>query len=136
MRGGFQMLTRKILMTLVCAIALPAVAMENPVPSDTLDEQNEVKSFHLFGGMDGWNALGRDALIVWTSPSKAYLVQLRRPSHGLRFATQIGITSTVGTVSAGFDSVIVEGWRYPIKSIHTLDRARAKELLSSANRSS
>ncbi len=85
-----------------------------------------VTDFHTFGRLDSWRSIDRDTLIVWTTPFRPYLIELQRPALGLRFAHAIGITSTNGTVHAKFDSVQVDGLRYPIRSIYRLDKDQAK----------
>ena len=79
------------------------------------------------GRFSSWRAVGRDEFILWTSPSKPYLVRIWRPSTSLRFVHTIGVSSTAGRVSK-FDYVIIDGQRYPIKSIVALDRETAKEM--------
>lgn len=82
--------------------------------------------------LDGWRPIDRDTLIIWATPFRPYLVELSRPSNGLRFAEAIGVTSTAGTVYAKFDSVIVDGFRYPIRAIYSIDRDTAREMKSPA----
>ncbi len=79
------------------------------------------------GRFSSWRVVGRDEFILWTSPSKPYLVRIWRPSTSLRFVHTIGVSSTAGRVSK-FDYVIIDGQRYPIKSIVALDRETAKEM--------
>lgn len=74
-----------------------------------------------------WRAVGRDELVVWASPSRAYLVKTWRPFSSLRFAHYIGVTSTAGRVTR-FDRVIVNGERLPIRSIVAIDREYARDL--------
>ena len=66
-----------------------------------------VPSFHFFGRLDSWTPLGDSAVAVWTRPNEAYLLTLFGPCNGLEFTPFIGLTSSVGTVSARFDKVLV-----------------------------
>lgn len=91
-----------------------------------------VDSIWIAHRLDGWRPIDRDTLIVWTTPFKPYLVELSRPSYDLRFAQAIGVTSTAGTVYAKFDSVIVDGLRYPIRAIYQIDRETARHMKKSA----
>jgi Family of unknown function (DUF6491) len=95
---------------------------------------SEVRSFPLFGNAYNWRALSDDSLIVWTTPSRPYLLQLNRRSPELKFKIGIGLTSFGGRVSAKFDDVVVDGWKYPIKAIYQLDRDTAKILVSNRQR--
>jgi Family of unknown function (DUF6491) len=87
-----------------------------------------VGKFRIMNRLDGWRALDRNTLIVWSSPFRPYLVELTRDSHGLRHAFAIGITSTAGSVYERFDSVVVDGFRYPIEAIYELDAKTARQL--------
>ncbi|WP_407352021.1 DUF6491 family protein [Luteimonas sp. R10] len=68
-----------------------------------------VRDFRFFGRLSGWTPLGDDALVVWTRPNEAYLLELMGPCQDLDFASAIGLTSFSGQVSARFDEVIVYG---------------------------
>jgi hypothetical protein len=87
-----------------------------------------VGKFRIMHSLDGWRALDRNTLIVWTSAFRPYLVELTRDSHGLRNAFAIGITSTAGSVYEKFDSVVVDGFRYPIEAIYELDAETARQM--------
>ena len=70
-----------------------------------------IQQFTWLGHFDSWEPLGQTDLVVFTSPSDAYLLKVWPPCD-LRFAFDgrggetIGVTSTGGTVSARLDSVI------------------------------
>lgn len=85
-----------------------------------------IESFHFFGQLDSWRAVDRDTLIVWTTPFRPYLIELGRPSHRLRFAHVIGISSTVGRVHSQLDEIYVDGWPYRIQAIHRLTPQQAR----------
>lgn len=68
-----------------------------------------VKSFRYFGDINGWTPLDDSALVVWTRPSEAYLLDLYGPCQDLDFAQSIALTNLMGEVSARFDKVIVAG---------------------------
>ncbi|OLB10544.1 MAG: hypothetical protein AUH10_11915 [Gammaproteobacteria bacterium 13_2_20CM_66_19] len=83
------------------------------------------------GRFDSWQPVGRDELVVFTSPSDAYLLKVAQPCQNLQFANRIGVTSTAGSVSSRFDSVIVgqtPGWRdrCQIEEIRKVDYRRMK----------
>jgi len=70
-----------------------------------------IQQFTWLGHFDSWEPLGQSDLVVFTSPSDAYLLKVWPPCD-LRFAFDgrggetIGVTWTGGTVSARLDSVI------------------------------
>lgn len=68
-----------------------------------------IKSFRYFGDINGWTPLDDAALVVWTRPSEAYLLDLYGPCQDLDFAQSIALTNLMGEVSARFDKVIVAG---------------------------
>ena len=66
-----------------------------------------VSSFRFTGRLWGWRSLGDSALAVWPRSNQGFLVELTGSCPDLSFARSIGLTSSVGQVSAGFDRVIV-----------------------------
>lgn len=96
------------------------------------DAMKPVDGIWIAHRLDGWRPIDRDTLIIWATPFRPYLVKLSRPSYSLPFVQAIGVTSTAGTVYAKFDSVIVDGFRYPISAIYSIDRDTAREMKSPA----
>jgi uncharacterized protein DUF6491 len=89
-----------------------------------------VDHFTWLGRYDGWKPIGKEEALVWTSPDKAYLIKVA-PCEDLRFASHIGLTSTLHTVySRGLDYVRVRGSRCPIKQIRPVDYGRLQADLS------
>ena len=78
-----------------------------------------------YGSISSWRPVSNNELIVWASPSRAYLVEIWRPTRGLRFANRLGISRTVGRITR-FDSVYVDGQRLPITAIRRIDAKVAK----------
>lgn len=64
-----------------------------------------VDRFHYLGRMSSWTALGSEALAVWTSPTRAYLLEVDRPCNDLAFAQAIRLSASTGMVHARFDDV-------------------------------
>lgn len=96
-----------------------------------------VGSFDFSGRINGWMPLDDRALVVWTRPSQAYLLELYGPCQDLESTPAIGLTSSASRVYARFDKVLVHGAstiRMPcsIETIRPLDvkavRASEKEL--------
>lgn len=96
-----------------------------------------VDSFSYFGSINGWNPLGDRALVVWTRPSEAWLLELSGPCRDLEFTPSIGLTGNMNRVHARFDKVLVnsrDGMSFPcqIQQIQPLDvkalRASQKQL--------
>jgi hypothetical protein len=93
-----------------------------------------VRSFTWFGRFDSWQALGKDHLVVFTTPWDAYLLTIWPPCD-LRFViNSIGLTTTNSTVYSGADSVIVHSqgtgrWTCPISEIRPVDYRRMRAAL-------
>ncbi len=122
-----QVLAIIVVAGLVLASSVGQAHTPKTVAVQPVTQLEAVDKFHFFGRLDSWRAVDRDTLIVWTTPFKPYLIELRRPATGLRFANYIGVSSTAGTVRARLDSVRVEGLPYSIKSIHPLTKQQAKD---------
>jgi hypothetical protein len=75
-----------------------------------------------------WTPVADDKVIVWPTPFDPYLIELAYPSHDLRFANAIGVTSMGHRVYAKFDAVKIAGFRYPIDNIYKLTREEAASL--------
>jgi len=98
-----------------------------PPPADYNDAGlDHITVFHI----DSWRAVGRDAIILWTTPFQPYLLKLDRPVFDLPFVEHVGVTSTGHELYARFDSVIVRGLPYRIASIHAISREAARTLRS------
>jgi len=74
-----------------------------------------------FWRMDGYESLGRDAVMVWTSVKDAWLIRVYEPCSDLQWANSIGLTSNMHRVSTKFDFVLARKSRCMIKSIQPVD---------------
>jgi hypothetical protein len=96
-----------------------------------------VDHFTWLGRYEGWQSLGKDELVLWTTPWDAYLIRVTPPCIDLPFVNGIGVTSTARTVSAHFDFVLVRSqggergaavpWRCPIAEIRPVDYRRMRK---------
>jgi putative hemolysin len=68
-----------------------------------------VRSFRYTSRINSWTPLGDQALVVWTRPSEAYLLDLSGPCQDLGFASAITISNRFGEVTSRFDQVTVHG---------------------------
>ena len=88
-----------------------------------------IDRFTWLGRFYSFEQLGRDQLVVFTTPSDAYLLKVWS-SCDLRFVINaIGVTSTAGTVSAHLDSVTIDSaptgrMVCPIEEIRSIDYRR------------
>ena len=101
-------------------------AVRNVEPGNAYEP---VDSFLLMTRPHSWTALDDHTMILWATPFRPYLVELSFPSHDLKFAQAIGVTSFGSRVYAKFDAVNVRGFRYPISRIYKLTRDEARNLI-------
>ncbi|MGB9332534.1 MAG: DUF6491 family protein [Steroidobacteraceae bacterium] len=73
-----------------------------------------------------WEPIGENQLVVFTTPSDAYLLKVSGPCTDLKFVTSIGLTSTGSVVYSRLDSVKVRHWRCPIAEIRKVDYKRLR----------
>jgi hypothetical protein len=99
-----------------------------------------VASFAWLGRFDSWEGLGKDQLLVYTTPRDAYLLKVSPPCD-LRFVVNVvGISSTNRTVYQGLDSIVVADraaggpWQCPIEQIRTVDIRRMRAELRSQDK--
>jgi hypothetical protein len=111
-------------MALAGAVGLAGCA-SNRVELDYTDYAGEpVKSFYM-SHFDGWNAISKDQLVVYSGLNKAHLLTLSGYCPDLQFAHAIAITSTGNTVDR-FEKVLVGRDRCLIKEIRPLDVKQMK----------
>jgi hypothetical protein len=84
-----------------------------------------VKSFYM-GNYDGWSAVSKDKLVVWSGINKAYLLTITGYCPDLEFAERIAVTSTAHTVDR-FEKVLVGKDSCLIKEIRPIDTKQMKE---------
>jgi hypothetical protein len=84
-----------------------------------------VKSFYM-NNFDGWSAVSKDQLVVWSGINQAYLITVNGYCPDLQFANTIAVTSTANTVDR-FEKVIVGRDRCLISEIRPLDVKQMKE---------
>lgn len=77
-------------------------------------------------GIQRWTPLGDQALAVWSSGNRGYLVELRNRCPGMLSAPRISITNSFGQVTTRMDSVVprpatVAGSGCRIESIRPID---------------
>ncbi len=84
-----------------------------------------VKSFYM-SNFDGWSAVSKDQLVVWSGMNKAYLLTVTGYCPDLQFAHAIAVTSTANTVDR-FEKVIVGRDRCLISEIRPIDTKQMKE---------
>jgi len=78
------------------------------------------------GHYDGWESIGDNQLVVFTTPNDAYLLKVTPPCTDLPFVDTIGLTATGGAVYSRLDSVKVKRWHCPIAEIRRIDYKRMR----------
>ena len=82
-----------------------------------------------FTSLYSWDSNESGYVVLWTSPIRAYRLQLVGPCIGLSTAGAfIGLTSRDGMVSSNRDAVLADGSRCPIMRIQRLDAKAIRAL--------
>ena len=84
-----------------------------------------VKSFYM-NNFDGWSAVSKDQIVIWSGINKAYLIRVTGYCPDLQFANTIAVTSTGNTVDK-FEKVIVGRDHCLISEIRPVDVKQMKE---------
>jgi hypothetical protein len=121
---------KRLLLGTLLALGLGSIAQAATATKDVdeLRAFEAVRSIWAYGGLHDFDVIDNDTLILWTNPFRPYLVELRFPSHDLRFADVIAVDSTNNRIYSRFDSVRIAGFRYPIGQIYKLSREEARQL--------
>lgn len=77
----------------------------------------EVTSFKISMQLYSWQALGNQALVVYTRPHQAYLLDVNL-CPDLPTASSVVLTSNLGIVMSHVDKVWVGGSKYPCQIQH------------------
>ncbi len=98
-----------ILLLLLLGLVSGPVFSKSPSTLDKRYYFAELETVDHFNNwsIDGWNVIDRRSLIVYASPSRAYLLILDRHLWDLRFSEAISISSTTSRISQRFDTVRV-----------------------------
>jgi hypothetical protein len=105
---------------------LSAHAADAAAAASTGPALERVESFVIMSRPHSWRAVDERTVIVWATPSRAYLVELAQPSYDLDVQEKIGVTSIGGRVYAKYDAVRIGDFDYPIASIYKMSREEAK----------
>ena len=122
------MRTRALLIGLLfSAIAFAAQAKHKHVDYAAYAGE-AIPEFH-YTQLYNWQRTGDKTLVVWTKPSKAYLLTLRNNCDALagNYVLQIGgVDGIDGRVQAGYANVMVGQLRCKVDTIQPIDLARMK----------
>ena len=69
-----------------------------------LKEVDKISTFQL----SSWEEVDRQSIILETSRHKYYLLVLRDPITGIIPSLTIGISSTISSITAGFDKIFIK----------------------------
>lgn len=130
------MTTRNVILLLTMLAALGACkSMKNREPDEQVlarymdNAGAPIDRFSYLGRFDSWRALSRDKVAVWTGINEAYLLTVDSPCNNLQFTSSIGLTNTTGTVTRGFDSVLIgNDERCRIREIRKIDYKKVREI--------
>ena len=111
--------------TLLAGCASTLAKLNGPKLDYTEYAGEPVKSFYM-SNFDGWSAINKDQLVVWSGMNKAYLIKVAGYCPDLEFANAIAVTSTGNTVDR-FEKVIVGRDRCLISEIRPIDVKQMKE---------
>ena len=129
------MFTRNVIVLLTMLAVGACSSMKNresdeQVLARYMDNAGEpIDRFSYLGRFDSWRALSRDKVAVWTGINEVYLLTVDTPCQNLQFTSSIGLTNSTGTVTRGFDSVLIgNDERCRINEIRKIDYKKVREI--------
>jgi hypothetical protein len=90
------------------------------------DPVSHVLAFH---GIENWEPLSADAIALWASPHRVYLVRVDRPCNGLGWVHGIRVTHYHPMIEARFDSIEFGANSCRIQEIRPVDYAAVRREL-------
>ncbi|MBT8142910.1 MAG: hypothetical protein HKN88_10450 [Gammaproteobacteria bacterium] len=97
----------KIVVAFIASMLLGACGTTSPTEPDEkylfpeLEQVDRISSYKI----DGWGDIDRQSLFVTVSPSKSYLIILKRPNYDLPYAYGIKFNQRSSSIYAKFDSI-------------------------------
>jgi hypothetical protein len=92
-----------------------------------------IASFWWPGHFDSWEGLGKDHVVVFTTPFDAYLLKVFPPCDMRWVLNTLALTSTSSTVYAHLDAIMINSagtgpgrWQCPIDEIRKVDYRRMR----------
>ncbi len=105
-------LSKVLAAAVALTVAVPAVAAETP------KEPKEARiAFANHGGIYNWRAVDRDTLLIQGQGKHWYKAELFAPAFNLKAVETIGFETSPGDTFDRYSSIIVEGRRYPLRSL-------------------
>ena len=112
-------------------LALLALGLALPAQALTDKETERLAEYQRFAGepvgempfwrLQSYEALGTEAVVVWTAVNTAWLIKVLPPCTDLPWAKAIGLSSSMRKVNAKFDHVIAGKDQCNIASIQPID---------------
>ncbi len=93
-----------------------------PLTALALTPETDVGKIRFADRIDRWSIVDDHRMVFSVGKKANYLVTFRSPCHGLRFAFNVGVSSSNNTVYAGFDRVITDGMSCRIETISRVER--------------
>ncbi len=113
-------------------IAMFALLLVTNASAQTVEKQDKALNEYLpyagepvdrfqFWDLKRWELVGDYKVVVWARLNEPYLLTVDRPCDDLRWAKEIGVTSTANSVRNRFDAVVIGKRRCRINEIRPID---------------
>jgi len=114
--------------TLLGACSTTATRSYERDPLDRYDRYAgpPIDHFAYRGTLDGWRAVDRDRVIVWTTPDDAYLLTVDSDCHDLTKVNRLRLTSSHDNFERAYDYMVIGVDRCGIRDIRHVDYAAMK----------
>ncbi len=86
-----------------------------------------VDRINTYTGVEHWQSLSADKLVIWIGVNRVFLLTLRAPCSGLEFQQTIAISSTNNIIDRRFDKVHVDRLSCYISEIRPIDYKALKQ---------
>jgi len=114
---------------IICLAALLGACSMTPERTyerDPLDRYDHyagppIERFAYRGTLDGWRAVDRDRVIVWTTRDDAYLLTVDSDCHDLTRVSRLRLTSSRDSFDREYDYMVIAGDRCRIRDIRHVD---------------
>ncbi len=120
---SMKLSTRWLSLTAAAILTLSSLVAQAMIPAGP-----PVKKIPFAKDIRSWQAIDERHVVVSLSPTKNYLLTLRRQCPSLTYASNFGVSASNNNIYAGFDYITADGRKCGIAAINKITKEQTKAL--------
>lgn len=116
-------LTAPVTMVIAATLAIASLSIQAMIPAGP-----PVKKIAFASEIRSWQAIDDRHVVINVSPTKSYLLTLRRQCPSLTYASNFGVSASNNNIYAGFDYITADGSKCGIAAINRISKEQTRAL--------